>query len=176
MFVGTYTGGSINFNAIALEYGVVRDGVLYSGAAAVDSAATTVWMAMTVALPRLLRSIWPTRTRGSAAAETRSATSSEQDVERVHAMDLALLLFLGAAGVWTSARLHDAIAAGLGFDVPSILILTTLALLLAQLPFVQRLRGTQVCGWFVVMLFLAVIGALCDVSSLARLGPSWFSS
>jgi uncharacterized membrane protein len=28
MFTGTYTGGSINFNAVALEYDVVRDGVL----------------------------------------------------------------------------------------------------------------------------------------------------
>lgn len=34
MFVGTYIGGSINFNAIALEYGVVQDGVLYTGAGA----------------------------------------------------------------------------------------------------------------------------------------------
>jgi uncharacterized membrane protein len=171
MFVGTYTGGSINFNAIALEYGVVRDGVLYTGAAAVDSAATTVWMAATVALPRLLRSIWPAGARGRDTAETRPRAGAEQDAEGVHAMDLALLLFLGAAGVWTSELLHEAIATGLGLEVPSILILTTLALLLAQLPIVQRLRGTQVLGWFVVMFFLAVIGALCDLSSLARLGP-----
>ena len=56
MFVGTYTGGSINFNAVAIEYGVVDNGLLYAGAAAVDNVATTVWMLVTVALPRLLGS------------------------------------------------------------------------------------------------------------------------
>ena len=48
--------------------------------------------------------------------------------------------------------------------------LTTLALLLAQLPIIQRLRGTRVCGMLAVMLFLAVIGALCDISALRAIG------
>jgi uncharacterized membrane protein len=54
--------------------------------------------------------------------------------------------------------------------VPSILILTTLALLLAQIPAIQRLPGTHLIGWTAVMLFLAAIGALCDLGALARLG------
>ncbi|MBL4688026.1 MAG: DUF819 family protein, partial [Nannocystaceae bacterium] len=37
MFAATYTGGSANFNAVALHYDVVRDGTLYAGAVAVDS-------------------------------------------------------------------------------------------------------------------------------------------
>ncbi|MEL6615898.1 MAG: DUF819 family protein, partial [Bacteroidota bacterium] len=52
MFGGTYTGGSINFNAVALEYDVVRDGVLYAGAVVVDNILTTVWMAATLVVPR----------------------------------------------------------------------------------------------------------------------------
>jgi uncharacterized membrane protein len=54
--------------------------------------------------------------------------------------------------------------------VPSILILTTLALLLAQVPAVQRLPGAHLIGWTAVMFFLAAIGALCDLGALARLG------
>ena len=65
MYVGTYVGGSINFNAVALEYDVMRDGVLYAGAAVVDNVATTLWMAATVVLPRLLAGRW--RVRGEAA-------------------------------------------------------------------------------------------------------------
>jgi len=55
--------------------------------------------------------------------------------------------------------------------VPSILILTTLALALAQVPAVQRLRGARLTGWLAVMLFLAVIGALCDLEALRGIGP-----
>ena len=54
MFVATYVGGSMNYNAVALHYDVVKEAALYAGAAAVDSAMTTVWMAVTVVLPRWL--------------------------------------------------------------------------------------------------------------------------
>ena len=59
MFAGTYTGGSVNFNAVALHYDVVRDGVLYAGAVVVDNIITTVWIAATLVLPRLLLRVWP---------------------------------------------------------------------------------------------------------------------
>jgi len=32
IFVGTYTGGSVNFNSLGLHYDVMKDGVLYGGA------------------------------------------------------------------------------------------------------------------------------------------------
>ena len=42
--------------------------------------------------------------------------------------------------------------------------------MLAQLPAIQKLRGTRVCGWLAVMMFLAVIGALCDFAALRGIG------
>jgi uncharacterized membrane protein len=172
MFVGTYTGGSINFNAVALEYGVVHDGILYTGAAAVDSAATTVWMAATVALPRLLARFWPASRRSADVpvdgGEPVAAVAS--DTETLHPLDGALLLALGAAAVWVSNLVAARVAAASGVQFPSILVLTTLALVLAQLPAIQRLRGTRVIGWLAVMYFLAVIGALCDLTSVGQLG------
>ncbi len=168
MFVGTYTGGSINFNAIALEYGVVKDGVLYTGAAAVDSAFTMLWMAATVALPRFLKSFWPASSSASRSDE--AAAADHTDEERLNTLDGAALVALGCAGVWLSARLHDRLEASLGLQVPTVLLVTTLALILAQFDFVQRMRGIRLFGWLAVMLFLATIGTLCDVSSVARLG------
>jgi uncharacterized membrane protein len=50
------------------------------------------------------------------------------------------------------------------------LILSTIALGCAQVPFVQRLRGARLLGMLFVMLFLAVIGVLCDVGALFQLG------
>jgi uncharacterized membrane protein len=169
MFVGTYTGGSINFNALALEYGVTTDGVLYAGAAVVDSLMTTIWMIATVALPRLLR-----RLRPITAVAFEAASMAEPDgvaeVESIGATEMGLLTALGAGTLWLSDLASTWSGEALGFSIPSILILTTIALVLAQVPAVQRLRGGQVIGWFAVMIFLAVIGALCDLGALARLG------
>jgi uncharacterized membrane protein len=172
MFVGTYTGGSINFNAVAIEYGVVHHGLLYAGAAAIDNVATTVWMLVTVAVPRLVRS----RARdkvfmNAATVHAKSEGSIEHDAESVGPFDLAVLLALGSAAVWFSTWISDAVERRSQIGVPSILILTTLALVLAQLPVIQRLRGTRMIGWLAVMLFLAVIGALCDLSALSAIGP-----
>lgn len=169
MFVGTYTGGSINFNAVALEYDVMNDGVLYAGAAVVDSLMTTIWMIATVVLPRLLRRLQPV-TDAAAAALKQAEHDGVSDYETMGAIELGLLTAMGAGTLWLSDLLAAWTGEALGFSVPSILILTTIALVLAQTPAVQRIRGGQVIGWFAVMIFLAVIGALCDIAALARLG------
>jgi uncharacterized membrane protein len=37
IFVGTYTGGGVNFNALALHYGVNKQGAVFAGITAVDN-------------------------------------------------------------------------------------------------------------------------------------------
>lgn len=169
MFVGTYIGGSINFNAIALEYGVIQDGVLYTGAAAVDSAYTTIWMAATVALPRFLGRYWPASRVPRSISDTNEHVD-DPDRETLNPLGGALLLGLGCAAVWFSSWLHDYLVATWNLEVPTVLLLTSLALILAQSRFIHRLPGIRVIGWLAVMVFLAAIGALCDVASVARLG------
>jgi uncharacterized membrane protein len=164
MFVGTYIGGSINFNAVALSYDVVRDGVLYAGSVAVDNVVTTLWMIATLALPRLLAPLWGRYAVAGSAVTTDDMTGVAEDTEQVHPLDLALLLALGFMSLLAGER----IAAITG--VPSILLITTFALVLAQFRIIGKLRGTRVLGMFAVYLFLAVIGAFCDVRQLAALG------
>lgn len=168
MYVGTYVGGSVNFNAIALAYGVVGDGPLYAAAAGVDNAMTTVWMAATVALPRLLAPLWPAR---APVADLPSAhLPVDDEIETTTVFDASVVVALGLAAVVASDAAAAWLTARLGFAVPSALVLTTVALALAQVPAVQRLRGTRFLGLFAVYLFLAVIGALCDVGALVRIG------
>jgi len=166
MFVATYVGGSINFNAVALHYGVAEHGPLFAGASVADSAMTTVWMAATVALPRLLRGK-PTKPEAHAAA---IGDAAHDDVEPVHAFDVAVLLALGAATLGASDFASERLAASTGVRLPSILVLTTVALALAQWRPVRALRGSRTLGWLGVMVFLAVIGALCDVGALSSMG------
>ncbi len=164
MFTGTYTGGSVNLNAVALQYGVTKDGTLFAAINAADNIITTIWIVATILLPRLLqgwfpRPIPPRPDPAPAAAET--GTSGEG----MSVIDLSLLLGLGTASLFFSQLVSRFIPA-----IPFVLVLTTVALLLAQVSFVQRLRGARTLGYFTVLLFLAVIGAYCDIPALIANG------
>lgn len=171
MFVGTYTGGSVNFNAVALEYDMVTEPVLYSGSVAADNIITTLWMIVTLSMPVFLRKLWP-KLSNKEVGETMAIVPDlgiDMDTESMHPMDLGTTLFLGLAAWWISEGLAEW-TQSLGFGIPSILIITILALILAQLPWVQRLKGAQLLGMFSVYVFLAVIGAFCDIQALGGLG------
>lgn len=179
MFVGTYIGGALNFNAVALEFGVQREGLLYASAGVVDNLMTTVWMVATIALPRVLGPVWRTRAASRPQVTGEATTSSTQphadasDDEVVGPGDLAVMLALGAGALLLAQKL-TAIIASLGLALPEILVLTTVALALAQVPVIQRLRGARALGMFSVLLFLAAIGALCDLGELAGTGHLGF--
>ncbi|MCH8243430.1 MAG: DUF819 family protein [Planctomycetes bacterium] len=169
MFTGTYIGGSVNFSALALHYGVARDGVLYGATTAVDNIMTAVWMVVTIAVPRALRGVWPRPSRAPIEKPTDKASNrGDDDTETVRPLDLALILAVGATALWLSDHLA-AYLAKRELPVPSILILTTVALILGQIPAVARLRGSRLMGMFAVYLFLATIGAFCDFAALGEI-------
>lgn len=102
MFTGTYIGGSVNFNAVALQYRVMEEGRVYAGAAVVDNVATTVWMAATVVLPRLLLLLRTPRYGLPTAHTGETEHAVETSGETITATDLAWLTALGAGSVWVS--------------------------------------------------------------------------
>ena len=171
MYTGTYIGGSPNLNAIALNYGVNKDGVLYAAVNAVDNIYTTIWLILTLVLPRLLQKYFPRKRsippqlQGLTDEEIRDKLASNE--ASVGLTDIAALLTLGLATPFISSAVTTAVP-----WVPSIIVLTTIALILAQLPFVQGLRGGRILGYLLVMLFLAVIGAYCDFGALAGAGSA----
>jgi len=170
MFTGTYTGGSVNFNAIALEYGVMRDGLLYTGSIVVDNIVNTIWIALTLVIPRLLYAVWP-KQAGAPTNQTAGAPIIDLDAETetIDPRKLALILALGGVAMWASDQL-SALLGRAGVAVPSILIITTIALVLAQSRTLSRLPGARVLAMYAVYMFLTVIGAFCDFTALAGLG------
>lgn len=168
MFVGTYTGGSINFNAVALSYDVVRDGVLYGGSVVVDNIITTIWMIVSLSMPRVLAPFWR-NVHKTKIENTDPLLGIEEDTEPMHPMDLGLMLAMGLGALFVSDLL-ESWTTSLGFPVPSILSITVIALIIAQLPIAKKLVGSQTLGIFSVYLFLAVIGAFCDIQALQNLG------
>ena len=171
MFAGTYIGGSVNFNAIALHYGVVREGALYGGAIVVDNIVTTLWFVATLAVPRALAAAWARRgARRASPSSLAPIVDLAAETETIDPRKIALLIALGVGAQLVSLVLARALDASLGIAIPPILIITTLALILAQFRAVTTLPGARVAGMLGVYFFLAVIGAFCDVRALAGLG------
>lgn len=160
MLTGTYTGGSVNFNAIALEYDFQKKGVLYAGTIAVDNVVTTLWIIVTLTIPIFMHKIWKSKKQDTAKAQP-IAKRTESAID-MHS--LVWLSFLGVAAFLVSDLLSEYLP-----KVPFILILSTFGILLAQIPAVSKLKGSHTLGLFLVNLFLAVIGAYCELSAVSAL-------
>lgn len=159
MLTGTYTGGSVNFNAVALEYDFQERGYLYAGTIAVDNVVTTLWIIVTLSFPAIVRKFWKDK-----KVKTARENIDASDQEPINFRSLIWLLFLGVFAYYISEELT------LLFPViPSILTLSTIGILLAQTRFVARLQGSHSLGLYLVYLFLAVIGAYCEISSVIEL-------
>ena len=173
MFTGTYMGGSINFHAVALHYGVSKAGNLFIAATAADNIMTALWMVATLSLPRYLQRRFPRHLATTATTKvgtidtptTESSVGQFSDEETLGPNDLAILLALGFGSIFLSKQI-----AALLPVIPFVLVLTTLALVLAQFRVVNKLRGIRMLGLFGIYIFLAVIGAYCDVAALLKDG------
>lgn len=161
MMTGTYTGGSANFNAVALHYDVVREGAIYTGIVVADNIVTAVWMLVTLSLPAVMMKIRPHK-----ELMMKEQGEIDQYTEREHVgpLRLGLMLFIGLAAMMVSDLLAEETA------IPSVLILTTIALVLAQLKVIQKIPGAKLLGMFAVYLFLVVVGAFCEVTALVEVG------
>jgi len=167
MFTGTYIGGSINFNAVALNYNIQEQGNLYAGAVAIDNIITAAWMVVTIMIPKFLQLILPISTTGN--TNSGAAISDYEEKEAVSPWDLGKV---GALGLFAllGSEYFTVFMGNLGIRIPAILVLTTVALVLAQIPAIHRLKGGRILGLFMVYMFLAVIGAYCDLHALGSIG------
>jgi len=176
-YTATYTGGGANFAAVGAALGT--SGELFAAGIAADVIITAVWMAACLTVPvlwggRTGRSADQTVETEQAGAGDAGATPPSGGVERmlysslgdVGLVDLAALAAIVLATLAASDFLGDLFA-----PVPGVLWLTTIALLLAQIPRVQRLRGAGVIGNYLVLLFLASNGARSVVANIVAVGP-----
>jgi uncharacterized membrane protein len=161
MMTGTYTGGSANFNAVALHYDVVREGAIYTGIVVADNIVTALWMLVTLSLPALMA-----RWKPHKPLQMNLRGDIDQYTEREHVgpLRLGLMLFIGLAAMLLSNWLAEL------SGVPSVLVLTTIALVLAQLKVIQQIPGAKLLGMFAVYLFLVVVGAFCELTALVQVG------
>jgi uncharacterized membrane protein len=169
MYTGTYIGGSANLNAVALNYGLTKDGTLYAAVNVVDNILTTAWIVMTIFLPPVLQKILPRKK----ATPPEIKDLSEEEINSMLSQvktetslkEISILMALALGSLFLSSLISKFFP-----QIPSILALTLFALSFAQFSFVQKLRGGKVIGLLLIMLFLAVIGAYCDIGALVKSG------
>ena len=169
-FTGTYTGGGANFAALGGAFQTSPN--LFSAATAADVIVTTVWMATCLAVPVLLGRPKLTQTPEEKAAAAKRPPTLERMLEvsarPVSLMDAAMLVTIAVGAVLAAEQL-----AGVT-PVPNVLWLTTVALLIGQIPAVKRLSGSAMFGNYLLLLFLASNGASSVVANLIEAGPPVF--
>ena len=186
-YAATYSGGGVNFAAVGAA--LDTSGELFAAGIAADVIVTAVWMATCLAVPVLLagsreRATGRAAEPGSAPAEDVGTAATDEllvvappgamGVERmlyssigaVGLFDLSLLAVIVLGTLWVAGVLGELLA-----PVPSVLWLTTIALVLAQIPRVKGIRGAGVMGNYLVLIFLASNGAQSVVANILAVGP-----
>ncbi len=173
-FAGAFFGGGLNFAAVG--QGLEMSESLFAGAFVVDNLSTVPWMLAQVGLATALAARFARRAGPGAAREAEAAGTGEPDALRkswtegslsiTHLAILAAipLLALVAAGLFARALP----------GVPEVLWLTTIALVLGQIPAISRLRGSAMLSYFALHLFFLVIGSASDVREVLAAGPWLF--
>jgi uncharacterized membrane protein len=190
-FAATYVGGGMNFAAVGQAFGTGSE--LFSAGVAADVIITAFWLLACLAVPLLLPA--PARRAGSpesghsmASKQPRGTTLTDASAgsavdapddsiqarltssgKPIRLIDAAMLVALTILSITVSRLLATWVPA-----IPTVIWLTSFALLLAQIPAVQALSGGSVLGNYLVLIFLACNGGRSVVARIVEVGPEVF--
>jgi len=162
MFAATYIGGGLNFNAVALHYGISEQGTLFAAATVADNILSAVWVMATLLLPRWLNKKLPVGREEIVHHDSGIEADIHSDKGySVRLNQIFILLLAGLACMSLADFLNSLLPA-----VPAILWLTTLALVLAQFSSIHSMEVNTLLGLAGIYVLLSAIGASCDVVAL----------
>lgn len=167
---GTYSGGSVNFVAVGRGLGLPDR--LFAGATAADNLTTGLWLGATLLLPVWLGRFYPTSVPEPAEGEDDGGGHDHHPFFRkrgVSTLDLAVLLATGLALLAAAGWAGSLVPA-----VPSVLWLTTFALVVGHLPPFREPRGAMQLGTLALHLFFVVIGMHSRVAEIVAVGAEVF--
>lgn len=165
MFVGTYTGGSSNLTAIANGLNASADTIAAANAA--DYVIGMPTLVLMFAAPAILKNskkfqkIWPysfTERELEGDGETKELMQAEEWSIK----DISILLAIATSIVAVSTKLSGFFSADFA-SAGRILLISTISILVAQIPSVRKLKGALNLGLFFGMMFLAVVGFSVDI-------------
>ncbi|MDG1002666.1 MAG: DUF819 family protein [Pseudomonadales bacterium] len=165
---GSYIGGSLNFVATAQAV-QLDDPNHYVAALTADTIGAVLFLILLMVMPALafVRRLMPSRYYSEAGVNL-GTEAGQQETASAKPFDIAGLAAAMAASFIICA-LADLISAKLGQESYSILIITILALLVANFmkPLVKRFNSEFEVGTFFMYMFFVTIGAGADVATIA---------
>ncbi len=176
-FTGTYTGGGVNFAALGRAFDTSSE--MFSAAIAADVIMTALWMATCLAAPLLFSRKKPTSPSTPPEQASPEADPPEKPFTLERALynsgrpmalsDAAALATIAVGSMWAAGELGALIP-----QLPEVLWLTTLVLIIAQVPAIKKIPGGAMLGNYLLLLFLATNGAMSVIANIIDVGPAVF--
>ena len=176
-FTGTYTGGGVNFAALGQAFETSAE--MFSAAIAADVIMTAFWMAICLAAPVIFsrKKTQTVAVPDQPAAEEADAADKPFTLERalyqsskpMGLSDMGALTIIAVGSMWLAGVLGDLIP-----QLPEVLWLTTVVLLVAQIPAVKTIPGGAMLGNYLLLLFLSTNGAMSVIANIVEVGPGVF--
>jgi uncharacterized membrane protein len=170
-FVGAFFGGGMNYAAIGRELGTTPS--LFAAGAVVINLPTVPWLLAQMGLANVLKPYYGSMDDGTPDTAATAGDEPDDDPRRewtrasLSITDLSILGALPLAILWSANELEPFLA---GF--PKVLWITTIALVVAQVPAIRKLKGASFLSYFAMHLFFIVIGAQSIVSEVLSAGPA----
>ena len=173
-FAATYIGGGMNYAAIGRELGTSSE--LFSAGIAADVIITAVWLVVCIAVPGMLDRYRKTPPKmEDDLIEPDQVDNNHNSLDKllfksagpITLNDIALLAIIVVGTLWISKLLAMMLPI-----IPMIIWLTTIILLIAQIPKVKLISGGTVIGNYLIILFLATNGARSVIAKIIDFGPS----
>ncbi len=176
-FSGAFAGGGMNFAAVG--QGLDIDASTFATAAVADNLSTVPYLLTQIALVGVLGGVFARRARSNVTVPAMSNEEADREATRLRRdwtvaemsmTDIAILAALPLVLLWIARQLVGVIP-----GVPEVLWLTTMALILGQLPIVRKLRGAQVVSYFALHIFFIVLGAASVIANVLEAGIPIFT-
>jgi uncharacterized membrane protein len=180
MFVGTYTGGSSNLNAIAVALNTSSS--IQGAANAADYVIYTpfiiliMWAGSSLGKIAKWNKFWPYSVPEKDL--TQEGGSGYMAAKEWSILDIALMLAIGFSLVGVCTWIGNQIVATNPSSLATfratfrILLITTVAVALAQTSFIKKIRGKGDIGFYVTLFYLVYIGATINVAEFLKAAPS----
>lgn len=171
VYTATYTGGSVNFMAVASSFDFLED-PLFAASIVVDNVFTILFLVLLIALPRfsMIQKYFPKADKNGIEPMIDAASDQKNDLEQI-GVSLAITGVLVALGMWLAPIVEKLINTEINLDV---LFITLFIIILANaLPkWLEKYEAMAFqIGMYLLYVFLAVIGATCDLTKLFTSSP-----
>lgn len=180
VYSATYIGGAVNFMAVADALNFI-DSPLFPAAIAIDNVFTNFFIMLLFFLPgwKLMRRLVPARSRDTGKEEVvvePTASSVSPEESRMLLMEhisvcLLISVAIGAVSIGIAPYLESWLQTDVNLDI---LLITILIILVSNLFPRQMARLEPAAfqlGFFLIFLFLAVVGAASDVRVIIASSP-----